>query len=295
MDYLIRGINKNKKIIAYVARTTKLVEEARIIHQASPTAIAALGRVLTLTAIMGKMLKKKEETISLQIVGNGPLGNIIADADFVGNVRGYIKRPYIDLPPTAEGKLDVPSAVGKEGILSVVRDLGLKEPYKSVTHLVSGGIAKDLAYYFIYSEQQPSAVAAGVYVGKDSKVISAGGYIVQTLPETEEELISNIERNINNLEPPSKMILNGKTPEEIMSSIFIGIDYEMFHPEPLQYSCRCSLERAENALIALGEKELEDLLKKERKIDVKCEFCSKIYSFGKEQIEELIRELKNES
>lgn len=293
MDYLIRGISKDKKIIAYVAKTTELVEQARLIHNASPTAIAALGRTLTLAAIMGKMLKKEEERISIQIVGNGPLGNVFAEADPSGNVRGYIKKPYIDLPPTPDGKLDVPSAIGKDGVLSVIRDLGLKEPYRSMVPLVSGGIAKDLAYYLAHSEQQPSAVAAGVYVNKEGKVISAGGYIVQILSETNEEVISLLETNIQNLEPPSKMILEGITPEEILKIIFNKIEYEYFLKEELKYSCKCSRERAENTLIALGVKDLEDLLKKEKKIEVKCEFCGKTYSFFEEDIINLIKEIKN--
>jgi molecular chaperone Hsp33 len=295
MDYLIRGISKDKKIIAYVAKTTELVEQARIIHNASPTAIAVLGRTLTLTAIMGKMLKKKDERISLQIVGNGPLGNVFADADANGNVRGYIKRPYIDLPPTPEGKLDVASAIGKEGVLSVIRDLGLKKPYQGMTPLVSGGIAKDLAYYFASSEQQPSAVAAGVYVNKEGKVIAAGGYIVQIIPDSEEDIVNKLEENINRLEPPSQMILNGLYPEDIISKIFEGFDFDMFDREELKYSCRCSRERAENTLIALGLKELEELQKGNEDIEVKCEFCGKKYIFQKSDIEKIILELKNKT
>lgn len=295
MDYIIRGISKDKKIIAYVAKTTELVEQARLIHNASPTAIAALGRILTLAAIMGKMLKKEEERISLQIVGNGPLGNVFAEADPAGNVRGYIKKPYIDLPPTPDGKLDVSSAIGKEGFLSVIRDLGLKEPYRSMVPLISGGIAKDLAYYFAHSEQQPSAVAAGVYVSKEGKVISAGGYIIQILSETNEDTISLLETNIQNLDPPSKMILEGKTPEEILSKIFNKIEYEHFLREELRYACKCNKDRAENTLIALGSEELEDLIQKEEKIEVRCEFCGKVYSFSKEDIKKLINEIKNKT
>ncbi|MFN3698674.1 MAG: Hsp33 family molecular chaperone HslO [Dictyoglomus sp.] len=293
MDYIIRGISRDKKIIAYVAKTTELVEQARIIHQASPTAIAALGRALTLTAIMGKMLKKEEERISLQIVGNGPLGNVFAEADSQGNVRGYIKKAYIDLPPTPDGKLDVPSAIGKEGVLSVIRDLGLKEPYRGMVPLVSGGIAKDLAYYFAHSEQQPSAVAAGVYVDKEGKVISAGGYIVQIVSEINEDIITLLERNIQNLDPPSKMILEGKTPEEIIENIFNQIEYEYFPKEKLKYSCKCTRERAENTLIALGVEELEDLVQKEENIEVRCQFCGKIYLFTKKDVKKLIEEIKN--
>ncbi len=295
MDYLIRGISMDKRIVAYVARTTDLVEQSRKIHKASPTAIAALGRTLTLAAIMGKMLKKDEERISLQITGNGPLGNIFAEADPKGNVRGFIKRAYIDLPPTPDGKLDVPSAIGKDGTLSVIRDLGLKEPYRGVVPLISGGIAKDLAYYFTYSEQLPSAVAAGVYVNKDGRVISAGGYIVQIIENADNDTVDILESNIKNLDPPSKMILEGKTPEEIMSKIFKNIDYEQFSREDLKYSCRCNRERAENTLIALGIKELEELIEKEKSIEVKCEFCGKIYIFNKNNIEEIINQLKNKT
>jgi len=295
MDYLIKGLSKDKRIVAYVAKTTNLVEQARQIHKASPTAIAALGRTLTLAAIMGKMLKKDEERISLQITGNGPLGNIFAEADSKGNVRGFIKRAYIDLPPTPDGKLDVPSAIGKEGTLSVIRDLGLKEPYRGVVPIVSGGIAKDLAYYFTYSEQLPSAVAAGVYVSKEGKVISAGGYIVQIMESAEKDIIDILETNIKNLDPPSKMILDGQSPEEIMSRIFKNIEYEQFSREDLKYACRCSRERAENTLIALGVKELEELIKNEEFIEVKCEFCGKTYTFDKRDMEEIINQLKNKT
>ncbi|MEN2984365.1 MAG: Hsp33 family molecular chaperone HslO [Dictyoglomaceae bacterium] len=292
MDYLIRGIGEKGKIMVYVARTTDLVEKARKIHNATPTAIAALGRALTLVAIMGKMLKGKE-TISLQILGNGPLGGIFVDADAHGNVRGYVKRPYIDLPPTSDGKLDVSGAVGQKGIISIVRDLGLKEPYRGSTNLVSGSIAKDLAYYFSHSEQQPSAVAAGVYVDKSGKVSSAGGYIVQIFQDTSLEIIEKLENNIASMDPPSKLILDGVTPEEIVEKILKDLDRKIFTPEKISYSCRCSRVKAENVLLALGINEIRELLNKQEITEVRCEFCGNIYQFTSKDLIELINLLEN--
>ncbi|MCX7845051.1 MAG: Hsp33 family molecular chaperone HslO [Dictyoglomaceae bacterium] len=292
MDYLVRGIGEKGKIMVYVARTTELVEKARKIHNATPTAIAALGRALTLVAIMGKMLKGRE-TISLQILGDGPLGGIFVDADAYGNVRGYVKRPYIDLPPTSEGKLDVSSAVGQKGIISIVRDLGLKEPYRGSTNLVSGGIAKDLAYYFNHSEQQPSVVAAGVYVDKSGEVSSAGGYIVQILPETSIEIIEKLENNITSMDPPSKLILNGISPEEITKKILKDLEGIIFNPEKINYSCRCSRIKAENILLALGIKEIRKLIDKQEITEVKCEFCGNKYQFTSKDLRALISLLEN--
>lgn len=292
MDYLVRGIGEKGKIMVYVAKTTDLVEKARKIHNATPTAIAALGRALTLVAIMGKMLKGRE-TISLQIIGNGPLGGIFVDADAQGNVRGYVKRPYVDLPPTSEGKLDVPGAVGQKGIISIVRDLGLKEPYRGSTSLVSGSIAKDLAYYFNYSEQQPSAVAAGVYVDKLGRVSSAGGYIVQILPDTSLEIIEKLEFNISSMDPPSKLILYGVSPEEIAERILKDLDRKIFYPENINYSCRCSRTKAENVLLALGINELRDLINKQEITEVRCEFCGNKYIFTSKDLKELINLLEN--
>lgn len=292
MDYLVRGIGEKGKIIVYVAKTTELVEKARIIHNASPTAIAALGRALTLVAIMGKMLKGKE-TISLQILGNGPLGGIFVDSDAYGNVRGYVKRPYIDLPPTPEGKLDVSSAVGQKGIISIVRNLGLKKPYRGSTNLVSGSIARDLAYYFRYSEQQPSVVAAGVYIDKSGRVSSAGGYIVQILPDTYLDLIEKLENNISSMDLPSQLILKGISPEEIAEKILRDLDKKIFNSEKLIYSCRCSITKAENVLLALGIKELRELINKQETTEVKCEFCGNKYQFTPKDLEELINLLKN--
>jgi len=292
MDYLIRALGEDGKIIVYVAKTTEIVKKAQEIHNASPTAIAALGRALTLAVIMGKMLKGKE-TITLQILGNGPLGSIFVDADAHGNVRGYVKRPYIDFPPTPDGKLDVARAVGQNGVIGVIRDLGLKEPYKGFSNLVSGTIAKDLAYYFKHSEQQPSAVAAGVYVDKKGKVISSGGYIVQISPELPLKAIEKLETNISSMEAPSKLILNGISPEEIAQYILKDFENRIFDPEKIFYSCRCSREKAENVLLALGIKELENLIYSNEITEVKCEFCGTKYIFTSEDLKSLIYILKN--
>lgn len=292
MDYLIRALGEKGKITVYVAKTTNLVERAREIHNASPTAIAALGRALTLVVIMGKMLKGKE-TISLQILGDGPLGGVFVDADAHGNVRGYVKRPYIDLPPTPDGKLNVAGAVGQKGIISVIRDLGLKELYRGFTNLVSGSIAKDLAYYFNSSEQQPSAVAAGVYVDKSGRVISAGGYIVQISPELSSDLIEKLENNISSMDPPSKLILDGISPEKIIEKILKDVEKEIFEPEKISYSCRCSRIKAENVLLSLGVRELKNLIKKQEITEVKCEFCGTKYVFTSKDLQELIRLLQN--
>lgn len=292
-DYVVKAILGDKEFLAMVASSTKLVEEATEIHQAMPTAAAALGRALTLVGIMGITLKGRER-ISIQILSQGPIREIFVQSDAMGHVRGYIKWPHVHLKPTKEGKLDVEAATGGEGMLYVVRDLGFGEPYVGSTALVTGGIAKDLAYYFTVSEGIPSAVGAGVYVGKDGSILGAGGFIVQKLPEASESSLANIEKNIGDIDSISKFVAAGGTPEDLLYEISRGLDITILEERPIKYQCGCSRERAERALLMLGLSELIDIYKKDKGAEVKCAFCGRVYKFNELEIKKLIDQIKTD-
>jgi len=291
-DYIIRAIDKDKSIRIFIASTTNMVENARQIHDSTPVATAALGRTLTATGIMGSMLKSEKHKVSLQIKGDGPIKTVLAVGNSKGEVKGYLGNPYVDLPSREDGKLDVGSAVGKDGRLIIIRDLGLKEPYVGQSNIISGEIADDLTHYFASSEQQPSAVALGVLVDKDLSVRASGGYIVQVLPNISEENLTKLEDILSNVTPISRLIDKGLTPEDILEEVFGNFGMEIKEKSEVELKCDCSRERLEGAIISLGEKEIKDIIEEDGKAEITCHFCNTAYDFNKEELDRLLEEAK---
>ena len=291
-DKIISFLAFDGKVNIKCISSTNLVEEARKIHDLSPVTTAALGRLLTMGSLMGSNLKEDNDKITLQIKSNGPIDTMIVVSDKNGDVRGYIKNPSIDLPLKSNGKLDVGTAVGKDGMLYIIRDIGLKEPYVGLTPLVSGEIAEDFTEYFAKSEQVPTAIALGVLVDKNG-VKSAGGYIVQLMPDATEEDISILEKNLSQIPPISKMLENNMTLEDIAGMI-TGDGMLFMVGEDLfpKYKCDCQKSRIENGLISLGKKELEYIINTDGKAEVECKFCKKKYTFSKEDLEKLKEKCK---
>ncbi|NLK97216.1 Hsp33 family molecular chaperone HslO [Defluviitalea saccharophila] len=287
-DYIIRATDAKKQIRAFGAVTTHLVDEASKIHGTSPVVSAALGRLLTAAAMMGQMLKGEKDIITLQIKGNGPLQGIVVTADMQGNVKGYPYNSIVDLPLNSIGKLDVSRAVG-EGTLTVIKDLGLKEPYVGQINLVSGEIAEDLTYYFANSEQTPSAVALGVLVDRDYSIKQAGGFIVQLLPEAEDDTIQNLENRLKSIASVTQLLEEGKQPEDILK-LLLG-DIIVMDKIPVRFHCNCSRERVEKALISIGLKDLKEILEQDHKAELKCHFCNKSYIFEDTDLQKIIDEL----
>ena len=284
-DYLIKGLIAQKRVLALIAQTTDLVEESRKRHQTLPTATAALGRTLTLAGILCAMLSEKQ-SLSIQIIGSGPLQEIYAQTDWRGNVRGYVKRPLIHLSLNPSGKLDVEKAVGK-GMIYVIKDLGLKEPFRGSAPLISGGIAKDLAYYFTVSEQKPSAVAAGVYINPKNKVEAAGGFVIQPTLDTDIGIVEELEKNVRSLPLPSSLIRDGNSPEAILKLIAGDLDYEVTETMPLRYKCRCTKKKCEEAIVALGKDVISKMLAENRPVSVQCDFCGKRFTILPDTLQKL--------
>ena len=289
MAYAIRGLTKDGAFRVFAADTKGIVEEARRRHKTSPTATAALGRALTAAALLG--LDLKTGRVMIQINGQGPLGEILAEADAEGRVRGLVQRPHIHLTPR-KGKLLVGQAVGRNGYLSVTRDLGLKEPYQGSVALVSGEIAEDLSYYLTVSEQIPSAVALGVFVNPDNTVEAAGGFLIQTMPSATEEQISRTEGVIKKLPPVTSLLREGLSPEEILTKIFGEGEIQILEKRPLEYRCRCSRERVERALVALGPEELKELVRRKEPAKITCDFCGTVYLFEISELEQLLQKVE---
>jgi len=284
-DYLVRATAAEGQILALVAKSTDLVEEARNLHQTSPTATAALGRVLTGAALMAATLKEGQ-SLTVRVLGDGPLGSIIAVAR-PGVVKGYVAEPKAEVPLKPEGKLDVGRAVGR-GTLYITKDLGLKEPYNGSVPLVSGEIAEDLAYYYTASEQKPSAVGLGVLVEPDGKVRAAGGYLLQLLPGVREEVAERLEDNIKEAGPVSQLVDRGDKPEDILALLLKGFAIKIHERLPLSFACDCSREKLEEILMALGEKELEKLVEEQGQAEARCAFCNRVYRFSREEVAELL-------
>lgn len=287
-DYIIRGIDKKGTIRLFVASSTNLVEEARIIHNTSPTATAALGRALTAAAMMGIAMKGDRDSLTFKIKGDGPIGNIVTVANNKGQVKGYVDHPYKDMPSRADGKLDVGGLVGKNGQLAIIRDLGLKEPYIGRSNLISGEIAEDLVNYFYISEQQPSAINLGVLIDKDISVKAAGGYILQLLPNVEDEDIDRIEEILKQAKPISTLIDEGLTPEEVMEELFGGFEIEILDKKHIEYKCNCQRKKIEGILVSLGKKEIRDIIEEDGEAEIICHFCNEKYKFSKDDLEKLI-------
>lgn len=286
-DYIIRASAANNQIRAFAATTRDLVEYAREVHNNSPIATAALGRLLTAGAMMGIMMKGDKDLLTLQIKGTGPIGGITVTANSRGTVKGYANNPEVMLPPSLEGKLDVGGAFGA-GMLTVIKDLGLKEPYVGQTNLVSGEIAEDLTYYYATSEQVPSSVALGVLMNKNNTVRRAGGFIIQLMPFADEEVISKLEEKISMLEPISSLLDKDMTPEMILEQLLGDFDMEILDKLPTSYECNCSKERVEKAVISIGRKDIQEMIDDNEPIEVNCHFCNEHYKFEVDELKVLL-------
>lgn len=286
-DYLVRAIVANGQVRAFAAYTKNTVETARQAHNTSPVVTAGLGRLLTAGAMVGSMMKGDRDILTIKAEGSGPVGHYLVTADSKGNVKGYAANPNVILPANAAGKLDVGGSLGV-GLLTVIKDLGLKEPYTGTCELVSGEIAEDLTYYFASSEQTPSSVGLGVLMTKDNTVNVAGGFIIQLMPDATEETISIVEEKISTIKSVTSMLENGLDPEGIINLILGGLAPEILDKIPVRFYCNCSKERVSKALIAIGRKELDNIIEENEPIEVKCHFCNKAYNFTVDELKKLV-------
>lgn len=291
VDYIIRATGANNQVRIFAASTREMVEYARQIHNTSPVATAALGRLLTAGAMMGCMQKGDKDILTLQIKCSGPIKGLTVTVDAKANVKGYVDNPMVMLPPSPAGKLDVGKALDM-GVLSVIKDMGLKEPYVGQTHLVSGEIAEDLAYYFATSEQVNSSVALGVLMEKDNRVKRAGGFILQLLPFAEEETIERLEQNIGKLPSVTTMLEEGNTPEDIIARVLDGMDVEVMDKLPTEFVCNCTKERVEKAIISIGREEIQAMIDDKEPIEVNCHFCNSHYIFSIDELKEILNRSK---
>ena len=286
-DYIVRATAANGQVRAFAATTRNLVETAKERHGTSPVATAALGRLLTAGAIMGSMMKNDTDMLTLMIRGDGPLGGITVTADSHANVKGYVGNPDVMLPPK-NGKLDVGGAVGI-GLLQVIKDMGLKEPYSGQTMLVTSEIAEDLTYYFANSEQVPSSVGLGVLMEKDNTVRRAGGFIIQMMPFATEETISQIEENLKQVTSVTALLDQGKSPEELLTILLGNVGLEITDTIDTQFYCNCSKERVEQAVVSVGRKEIQEMINGGETIEVKCQFCNTAYHYTIEDLKRIIQ------
>lgn len=290
-DYIVRATAANSQIRAFAATTRELVEYARAAHNTSPVATAALGRLLTAGSMMGIMMKGDKDLLTLQIHASGPLNGMTVTADAKGNVKGYVGNPNVVIHANEKGKLDVAGAVGI-GFMNVIKDMGLKEPYLGQTELRTSEIAEDLTYYFATSEQVPSSVGLGVLMEKDNTVKQAGGFILQLMPFTEEEVINRLEDNLKRVTSVTGILEEGKTPEGILETLLEGFDIEINDRVPTQFHCNCSKERVEKALISIGRKEIQEMIDEGKEIEMNCHFCNKNYKFSVEDLKRILRECR---
>lgn len=287
-DQIVRGIACNGFVKVVGITSTGIVEKARQIHHTLPTATAALGRVLTAASIMGNMQKNDKGSLTLQFKGGGPLGTILAVSDHEGNVRGYVDNPAISILEKYRGKLDVGAAVGKNGTLTVIRDLHMKEPYIGTIPLVSGEIAEDITSYFANSEQIPTACALGVLLNTDQSVRAAGGYMIQLLPGAPENVIDAIESAIQAVGNVTSVLDAGASAKELLEMLFVGMDLQLLETDSVSYRCYCSRNRVQSTLLSLGKEELETIVKDGETVTVSCQFCDSVYSFTPLDVKELL-------
>ena len=290
-DYIIRATAANDQIRAFAAVTTEMVETAREHHNTSPVATAALGRLLTAGAMMGSMMKGEKDVLTLQIKAGGPLQGITVTADSQGNVKGYVGNPDVCIPANSKGKLDVAGAVCP-GFVTVIKDMGLKEPYSGQVMLQTCEIAEDLTYYFATSEQVPSAVGLGVLMNKNNTVRQAGGFIVQLMPFAEEEVISRLEQNVQKINSVTNLLEEGHTPESLLEKVLEGFDMQINEKMDTRFHCNCSKERVAKALISIGRKELNEMIQEGKPIEMNCHFCNTNYNFTVEELKEILRRCK---
>lgn len=289
-DYTIRGTAFEGAVRAFACVTTGMMNEMQKRHQTWPVASAALGRSVSAGAMMGMMLKNDRDKMTIQIQGDGPLGQILVDVDAGGNVRGYVQNPQVDLPNKAPGKLNVGAAVGK-GTLNVVKDLGLREPYRGSVDLISGELGEDFTYYLTASEQIPSSVGVGVLVAPDASILHSGGFILQVMPGAGEGQIEELEQRIAHLPPVTKLMEKGDRPEDILHRI-LGESLKISHKQALTFQCHCSRERIDNTLRSLGKQELHQLIQEQGEAEVICHFCNEVYRVPREDLEQLMEEAK---
>ncbi len=293
-DYLVRGMSMDGFVKVVAIRSTELVRRGAKIHKTTPNATAAFGRALTAASMMGNMQKVDNGSMTLQIKGNGPIGTIVCVSDSIGNVRGYVYEPDVPLVEKFPGKLDVGATVGTDGMLTVIRDLQMKEPYVGSIPLVSGEIGDDVTAYFAQSEQIPTACALGVLVDRDCSVKVAGGYLIQLLPGAPDETIDVVEAGIKRAGAVTAMLERGMTPEEVLGQVCGDLGVVFMETTPVEYKCYCSRERVTAALISLGEKELTEIVEEGKPFPVECQFCDEQYVFTPEDIRQLLKNLKEE-
>ena len=287
MDEIVRMMTRDGAVKAMAITGRDLTERARQIHKTLPVATAALGRTLMACSMMGDMLKGEDDSLTLRINGGGPLGTITAVSDSSGNVRGYVQNGQVDLPRKGPAKLDVGAAVGRDGYLTVIRDLGLKEPYVGSVALVSGEIAEDLTSYFVESEQIPTACALGVLVDRDQSVLCAGGYILQLLPGADGAVIDRLEEAVGKLGPVTEVLRGGADARALLERLLDGMEPELLERSPVTYRCYCSRERVERAIVSMGAKEIQDMIDAQGEAEVTCQFCDQVYRFSREELEAL--------
>ena len=287
-DEIVRAITADGLVKAAAITGRDLVERARNIHTLLPVATAALGRTLMAASLMGDAMKIDGSSLTLQIKGGGPLGTILAVSDEAGNVRGYVQNPHVELMEKAPGKLDVGRAVGETGSLTVIKDLGMKEPYVGTIDLLSGEIADDIAAYFVESEQIPTACALGVLVGTDQSVTSAGGYLIQLLPGAGEDIITKIEAGVQRVGSVSHALEGGLDGAGLLRAVLSDFDLEILETHPVEYRCYCSRDRVTRALISMGREELSSLIQEQGQAELTCQFCDQIYRYSKEEVEEIL-------
>ena len=287
----MRAIAGDGFIKITAVETTDIVERARQIHTLTPVATAALGRTMSAASILGEALKETDGSVTVRINGGGPLGSVVVVSDSMGNVRGYVQNGEIDLPLKPNGKLDVGGAVGTDGMLTIIRDMNMREPYVGSVQLVSGEIAEDFAAYFVESEQTPSACALGVLVDVDQSVIAAGGYIVQLLPGASDAIAEGLERNIAASGAITSMLSSGMSLEDIINAVLSGYEPKILEQADIEYRCYCSRERVEAALASIGEEELAEIEKDGKPISVTCQFCDRVYTFDVDEVKRIRKEL----
>ena len=287
-DQLVRAISKDGFVKAVAVSTRDLTERARQIHHTTPVATAALGRTLAAASMLGNALKGDGASVTLQIKGDGPLGTILAVSDNAGNVRGKVDDPAVDLPLRPDGKLDVGAAVGHEGMLTVIRDLNMKDPYVGSVSLLGGEIAEDLAAYFVESEQIPTACGLGVLVDRDRSVLTAGGYLIQLLPGAGEEIVSRVEGGIMAAGSVTALLKADSDPESLLRRVMPDFELEILEKSPIEYRCYCSRERMEKALISLGPEEMRSLIDEQGSAEMTCRFCDTVQKFTREDLEGLL-------
>ncbi|MCI2948924.1 molecular chaperone Hsp33 [Staphylococcus caledonicus] len=290
-DYIVKSLAFDGEIRAYATITTESVQEAQTRHYTWPTASAAMGRTMTATLLMGAMLKG-DQKLTVTVDGKGPIGRIIADADAQGNVRAYVDKPQTHFPLNEQGKLDVRRAVGTDGSIQVVKDVGMKDYFSGASPIVSGELGEDFTYYFATSEQTPSSVGLGVLVNPDNSIKAAGGFIIQVMPGAKDETVTKLENAINNMKPVSKLIEEGLTPEGLLNEILGTENVQMLETVDAQFECNCSHEKFLNAIKGLGEAEVQDMIKEDHGAEAVCHFCGNKYNYSEGELEELLTTMK---